>query len=68
MALMTNRFGSRLNEAGDVYWDLFRLNNQNRGSGNKESLWVLQYDYLNPGSNTDYNASQHLSLTTRISK
>lgn len=57
MALMTNRFGSRQNEAGDVYWDLFRLNNQNRGSGNKESLWVLQYDYLNPGSNTDYNAS-----------
>ena len=44
MALMTNRFGSRQNEAGDVYWDLFRLNNQNRGSGNKESLWVLQYD------------------------
>lgn len=55
MALMTNRFGSRANEDGDVYWDLFRLNNQNRGSGNKESLWVLQYDYLNAGSNADYN-------------
>ncbi len=55
MALMTNRFGSRANEEGDVYWDLFRLNNQNRSSGNKESLWVLQYDYLNAGSKTAYN-------------
>jgi hypothetical protein len=51
MSLMTQRFGSRANEAGDVYWDLFRMNNQNReSSGNKESLWVLQYDYQNPGS------------------
>ena len=34
--LMYNRFGSRANEVpGDVYWDLFRKNNQNRGSGNK---------------------------------
>lgn len=48
--LMTNRFGSRQSEEGDVYWDLFRLNNQNRSSGNKEGLWVMQYDYLNPGS------------------
>lgn len=55
MGLMTNRFGSRANEEGDVYWDLFRLNNQNRKSGNKESLWVLQYDYLNPASKADYN-------------
>lgn len=48
--LMTERFGSRVSEEGDVYWDLFRLDNQNRGSGNKESLWVLQYDYQNTGS------------------
>ena len=54
MALMTNRFGSRANEEGDVYWDLFRLNNQNRSSGNKESLWVLQYDYLHAGSKSAY--------------
>lgn len=54
MALMTSRFGSRQNEEGDVYWDLFRLNNQNRTSGNKESLWVLQYDYLNAASK-EYN-------------
>lgn len=57
VGLMTDRFGSRQNEEGDVYWDLFRLGNQNRTSGNKEGLWVLQYDYLNAGSSTAYNAS-----------
>ena len=55
MGLMTSRFGSRKDEEGDVYWDLFRLDNQNRSSGNTESLWVIQYDYQNPASNTDYN-------------
>lgn len=51
MGLMTQRFGSRKNESGDVYWDLFRVNNQNRkSSGNTESLWVLQYEYQNAGS------------------
>jgi starch-binding outer membrane protein, SusD/RagB family len=44
-ALMTERFGTRKNEPGDVYWDLFRRDNQNRSSGNKEALWVSQYEY-----------------------
>jgi hypothetical protein len=55
VSLMTDRFGSRKNEAGDVYWDLFRLDNQNRSSGNREGLWVLQYDYQNAGSSSSYN-------------
>jgi len=43
--LMQNRFGSRSNETpGDVYWDLFRMNNQNRTSGNTEGLWVIQFE------------------------
>ena len=50
MGLMTSRFGSRADEEGDAYSDLFRLDNQNRSSGNTESLWVMQYDYLNAGS------------------
>lgn len=55
MALMTERFGSRANDSmdpdfpwasgGDPYWDLFRKDNQNRSSGNKEALWVIQYAY-----------------------
>lgn len=54
-ALMTERFGRRVNDVpleqmpwafgGDVYWDLFRQGNLARGSGNKEALWVLPYEY-----------------------
>lgn len=48
-ALMTERFGSRMNEPGDVYWDLFRRGNQNRSSGNTEAIWVAQYEYQATG-------------------
>lgn len=48
-ALMTERFGSRMDEPGDVYWDLFRRENQNRSSGNMESIWVAQYEYQATG-------------------
>ncbi|WP_373514451.1 RagB/SusD family nutrient uptake outer membrane protein [Persicitalea sp.] len=43
-ALMQGRFGSRSGEPGDVYWDLFRRFNQNRGAGNTEGIWVFQYE------------------------
>ncbi|NHE58077.1 RagB/SusD family nutrient uptake outer membrane protein [Cyclobacterium plantarum] len=43
-ALMTERFGSLASEPGDVYWDLFRRYNQNRGVGNTEGIWVWQYE------------------------
>ncbi|AUP80685.1 RagB/SusD family nutrient uptake outer membrane protein [Flavivirga eckloniae] len=54
-ALMQNRFGSRSTEPGDVYWDLFRRGNQNRKSGNTESIWVSQYEYLTPGGGNGDN-------------
>ncbi len=41
-ALMQTRFGSLANRPGDVWWDLFRVDNQNRTSGNTEGIWVLQ--------------------------
>lgn len=45
-SLMTSRFGSRADEPGkNVYWDLFRLNNQNYADGNTESIWTHQFDY-----------------------
>lgn len=44
LALMQDRFGSRANEEGDVYWDLFRRDNQNRASGNTEGIWVVQIE------------------------
>lgn len=44
LKLMTERFGSQKNEAGDVFYDLFRPNNQNRASGNTEGIWVIQFE------------------------
>lgn len=54
-ALMTERFGRLTGQPGDVYGDLFRRGNQNRlGSGNTESIWVKQYEYLKEGGGQDY--------------
>ncbi|HSC37919.1 MAG TPA: RagB/SusD family nutrient uptake outer membrane protein [Chitinophagaceae bacterium] len=45
MSLMTSRFGRRSTVTpGDVYWDLFQRGNQNRKSGNKEAIWVIQIE------------------------
>ncbi len=54
-ALMTERFGSRSGEEGDVYWDLFRKGNQNRSAGNTEAIFVFQYevDLLGGGQSSD---------------
>lgn len=47
--LMKERFGTHTKEAGDVFSDLFKENNQNRTAGNKESIWVMQLEYNTPG-------------------
>ena len=44
LKLMTQRFGSQVSEDGDVFYDLFRPNNQNRSSGNTEGIWVIQFE------------------------
>jgi starch-binding outer membrane protein, SusD/RagB family len=49
MAFMTNRFGTRTNIPADVYWDLFQRGNQNRSTGNKEGIWVMQFEADVPG-------------------
>lgn len=64
-ALMTERFGTRVNETpdpnmpwvtgGDVYWDLFRQGNQNRSTGNTEAIWVIQYEFNVPGGADGFN-------------
>jgi len=43
-ALMTTRFGSLKNQSGDVFYDLFRVGNQNRKGGNTEAIWVAQFE------------------------
>lgn len=51
--LMQNRFGARSTVTpGDVYWDLFQRGNQNRKSGNREGLWVIQFETDVPGGGT----------------
>jgi hypothetical protein len=48
--LMTTRFGTKAAQTGSAYSDLHRSGNQNRSSGNKETLWASQFDHLNPAS------------------
>jgi len=47
--LMDTRFGSEANEPGDPFSDMFRENNQNRSSGNMESIYVWQIEDVTPG-------------------
>jgi len=42
--LMTERFGSRMDEPGDVISDLHAQDNQNRSTGNMETIWALQFE------------------------
>lgn len=55
--LMTERFGVNKSAAGDVFSDMFLEYNQNRTSGNMETIWVMQLEYNTPGggdSNEDW--------------
>ncbi|GAA5221041.1 RagB/SusD family nutrient uptake outer membrane protein [Membranihabitans marinus] len=56
--LMTERFGNYISQSGDVFSDLFKDGNQNRSSGNMESIWVLQIEYQTPGG----QPTRHQSL------
>lgn len=58
-ALMKDRFGTRSTEPGDVYWDLFRRNNQNRTSGNTEGIWVIQFETDVPGGGSSTATLKH---------
>ncbi len=53
--LMETRFGVNKDNKGDVFNDLFLENNQNRKSGNRESIWVLQFQFnvIGGGTNSD---------------
>ncbi len=52
-ALNTARFGASKNEKGDAFSDMFIENNQNRTSGNTESIWVMQFEYKTVGGGTN---------------
>ncbi len=48
-SLMEERFGAKKDKPGDVYSDMFLEFNQNRESGNKEAIWVMQLEYKTTG-------------------
>jgi starch-binding outer membrane protein, SusD/RagB family len=68
MALMTNRFGARSTVTpGDVYWDMFQTKNQNRKSaGNKEAIWVMQFETDVPGGGSTSTAQAGSFLMERV--
>uniref|UniRef100_UPI0032166BD9 RagB/SusD family nutrient uptake outer membrane protein n=1 Tax=uncultured Draconibacterium sp. TaxID=1573823 RepID=UPI0032166BD9 len=43
--LMKERFGKHTDKPGDVFADMFLENNQNRSSGNQETIWAIQQQY-----------------------
>lgn len=51
--LMTARFGKMADKPGDVFWDLFRIGNQNN-SANKEVIWAWQIEYNVPGGMVEH--------------
>lgn len=56
VSLMTERFGRRANQPGDVYRDLFEYGNQNYSTGNHEGLLVIQTTLNNASSVGDQTA------------
>lgn len=56
--LMTSRFGSNLDEPGDVFSDLFEDGNFNRSSGNMESIYVWQFESFTPGGGGTRDGNQ----------
>lgn len=58
-SLVKERFGDT-SRSGDYYSDLFWTNQQNRSSGNKEGIWVIQYEHLTPGSGEKKNIDLRL--------
>ena len=58
--LMTERFGTRINQPGDVFSDLFKIGNQNRSSGNMESIYVWQFEEVTPGGQGNTNGNPML--------
>lgn len=52
--LMDERFGVERDEDGDVFSDMFKDKNFNRGGGNLESIWVVQAEYETIGGGDRY--------------
>lgn len=58
--LMTERFGKKMDEPGDAFSDLFKDGNQNRSSGNLESIYVWQFEDMTLGGQGGSNGNNRL--------
>lgn len=58
--LMTHRFGSKINEPGDPFSDMFKDGNQNRKDGNMESIYVWQFEDMTLGGQGGSNGNNRL--------
>ena len=58
--LMTTRFGNKKDQPGDVFSDLFIDGNQNRSSGNLESIYVRQFEEFTVGGAGTYKGNHML--------
>ena len=57
---MSDRFGEVVDEPGDPFSDMFKEYNQNRTSGNMESIWVMQLEYNTTGGGGDQDSGNGL--------
>lgn len=52
--LNDQRFGAEKDLPGDYFHDMFIENNQNRKSGNRETIWAIQLEFNNLGGGDRY--------------
>ncbi|ANH79734.1 starch-binding protein [Niabella ginsenosidivorans] len=52
--LNDQRFGAQKSAPGDYFHDMFIENNQNRKSGNQETIWAMQLDFNTLGGGDRY--------------
>lgn len=71
-SLMNTRFGARKtdlltgrNTPTDYYWDLHELNNTDYQMGNKEAIWVAQFERNVPGGGVAYPGSGNWMIQGR---
>src|SRR5690606_20209372 len=59
--IMTSRFGKFIDQPGDVFSALFRDGNQNRSSGNLESIYVWQFEANTEGGDGTSDGNRMLA-------
>jgi len=71
-SLMNARFGARKAETmttrgtpTDYYWDLHEINNTDYQMGNKEAIWVAQFERTVPGGGVAYPGSGNWMIQGR---